>query len=526
MTENLQKNKAFSFMRLFPYYPICFAIYAPLILLAHNLGQVEIRDGIRSLLVTAVLAFVLLVLLFLLLRDWVRAGAASAILIVLFVTYGHVYTAIKNYELFGVIIGRHRYLVLIWVALAGLGLWWSVKKSLRIPSLSSAMNLVGIMLLIYPSFLILSYVISSQGQQGQVIETQATQTTQYEIELVAGQTPPDVYYIILDGYGRSDILLKDVGYDNSTFTDGLMQMGFYVANCAQSNYSKTDLSLSSSMNLDYVPSLVDNATPESTDRLPLWNLIKHNEVKAIFESLGYTTVAFDTGYDFTEVESSDVYYSAPAKGFNSFENFYLQTTLAAVMDDFNLLQTLQLTPEDRKRELVLFKLAELRKIPASLPGPKFVFAHLVIPHQPFVFGPDGEPFVIQERVYKGQTYYPPKDYALGYRNQAIYISQQILEVIEVILQESAQPPIIILQGDHGPSHFDTPDRMAILSAYYFPEREPSFYPEITPVNSFRLLFNNYFNASFDLLDDVSYYSEYPYAYQFEVIPNTCQPEKR
>jgi hypothetical protein len=81
---------------------------------------------------------------------------------------------------------------------------------------------------------------------------------------------------------------------------------------------------------------------------------------------------------------------------------------------------------------------------------------------------------------------------------------------------------MIIQGDHGPSHFDTSARMTILNAYYFPGKESALYPEITPVNSFRLLFNNYFNTDFELLDDVSYYSEYPYAYQFEVLSNSCQ----
>jgi len=526
MNSGKRKNSKMPAMRSFPWHPILFAFYAPLALLAHNLGQVDIRSGVRAILVTVIMAFILLFLSRLVLKDWARAGTVSTVLVILLVTYGHVYTGIKNYEVSGIIIGRHRYLVAVWAALAGLGLWWCVKKSTRIPSLSSSLNLAGILLLVFPSYQVLSYAYLSQGQQVQVTETHTVQTTQYDITLPDGQTAPDVYYIVLDGYGRSDTFSEILNYDNSAFLDRLRELGFYVVDCAQSNYSKTDLSLSSSMNLNYVSALGDSFTPESTDRLPLWKLIKGNEVKAIFESLDYTTVAFDTNYDFTEVESSDVYYSAPPKGFNGFENLYLSTTIVSVMDDFDLLRKLQLTPEDRKRELVLFKLAELKKIPATLPTPKFVFAHLVIPHQPFVFGPDGEPFVIPERVFKGQTYYPPKDFALGFRNQTIFISQRILEVIEVILEESAQPPVIILQGDHGISHFSKEDRMTILNAYYFPDREPGFYPSITPVNSFRLLFNQYFTADFDLLEDVSYYSDYPYAYQFQVIPNTCKPGVR
>jgi hypothetical protein len=63
--------------------------------------------------------------------------------------------------------------------------------------------------------------------------------------------------------------------------------------------------------------------------------------------------------------------------------------------------------------------------------------------------------------------------------------------------------------------------MGILNAYYFPEAKPNLYPSITPVNSFRLLFDTYFGADYKLLDDVSYYSDYPLAYDFTMIPNPC-----
>jgi len=147
---------------------------------------------------------------------------------------------------------------------------------------------------------------------------------------------------------------------------------------------------------------------------------------------------------------------------------------------------------------------------------------LVIPHQPFVFGPQGEPFVIPEKVHKGQTYYTERDYRLGYVNQIQFISDRISQVLKGIIENSSIPPIIIIQGDHGPSHYDKATRMSILNAYYFPGVQPELYSQITPVNSFRLLFSTYFGEDLTLLEDVSYYSEYPEAYQFEAIPNQCQ----
>jgi hypothetical protein len=331
----------------------------------------------------------------------------------------------------------------------------------------------------------------------------------------------DVYYIILDAYGRSDLLLDTLSYDNSDFRSTLQDMGFYVAECAQSNYAKTDLSLSSSLNMDYVTALDPTLTPENTDRVSLWNLIQDNQVQEKFRSLGYTTIAFETGFYFSQLRDLDIFYSPERGGFNEFEILYVRTTLLRLLDDAGWLARFHYTPEDRKRELILFDLEKLEELPA-MPGPKLVFAHLVIPHQPFVFGPDGEPLVIAEKVHKGQTYYTERDYRLGYINQIKFISARIAQVMEGIIKNSSVPPIIIIQGDHGPSHYDKVTRMGILNAYYFPGAKPELYSHITPVNTFRLLFNTYFGTDFKLLEDVSYYSEYPEAYQFEIIPNQCQ----
>ncbi|NIW34896.1 hypothetical protein GWM83_05010, partial [Candidatus Bathyarchaeota archaeon] len=75
---------------------------------------------------------------------------------------------------------------------------------------------------------------------------------------------------------------------------------------------------------------------------------------------------------------------------------------------------------------------------------------------------------------------------------------------------------MILQSDHGPgSPLDEEnptaphlgDKLAILNAYYLPEQDfTGLYKEITPVNTFRLIFNRYFGTELELLEDKSYYS--------------------
>lgn len=505
----------------FPWHPVLLALYAPLELGARNVGQIPLSYIDRAVILSGLLAGIILLACRVLLRNWQAAGIAATILMVLFLAYGHLYNFIQDAQISGFIVGRHRYLVIGWFLLACLGIWWANRISRNYSSFTKTLNLIAVFLLAFPVIQLITYEVrTSTAQNSEAMEEQ-TQEVSYPVPANDTAQRRDVYYIILDAYGRSDALLKSFGYDNSAFVRQLESMGFYVASCAQSNYSKTDLSLSSSLNMNYVTALDSSLVPGNTDRVPLWNLIKDNEVQKQFHSLGYQTIAFETGFYFSHLNELDIFYTPERKGFNEFEILFVRTTLARLLDDAGWLARFHYTPEDRKRELILFDLDKLKEIP-SLPGPKFVFAHLVIPHQPFVFGPDGEPLVIAERMNKGNTYYAKHDYEIGYVNQAKFISERIAQVVESILKNSPVSPIIIIQGDHGPSHADKETRMSILNAYYFPDTQPELYADITPVNSFRLLFNTYFGTDFNRLEDVSYHSEYPEAYQFEPILDPCQ----
>jgi hypothetical protein len=148
-------------------------------------------------------------------------------------------------------------------------------------------------------------------------------------------------------------------------------------------------------------------------------------------------------------------------------------------------------------------------------GPKFVFVHLLVPHIPHVFTPDGN------------FRYPEDKSKNGYRDNAQFIDEAILPVLQKIVTESEEPPVILLMGDHGPpaTKFTTPEaRMKNLSAYFLDANAKSkLYDSITPVNSFRVVLNEYFGSDYPMLEDVSYY-----AYQFRqlrqspaIINNTC-----
>jgi hypothetical protein len=337
------------------------------------------------------------------------------------------------------------------------------------------------------------------------------------LQLTPAHGKPDIYYIILDSYSRDDMLKKFYHLDNTPFLSQLDQMGFYVARCAQSNYSQTELSLASSLNYDYLDNLGDQFHPGNTRRAGLIELIQHSAVRSTLENLGYKVVALDTGYDPTRLTDADSYLAPRLRSeINDFEETFVRTTAARLVAEGVV--SLNLPPDWKKRdqahrERILFELEQLRQIP-SLPGPKFVFAHIITPHWPYIFGPNGEP--VHERP-ESET---------GYHDQVVFINQQILPILQNILAQSNPPPIIIVQGDHGAVLDDPQRRMTILNAYYLPEGgEQSLYEAISPVNTFRVIFNFYFDLQAPLLADTSHYSNYEEPYNYQVIDNTrrgCQ----
>jgi len=125
-----------------------------------------------------------------------------------------------------------------------------------------------------------------------------------------------------------------------------------------------------------------------------------------------------------------------------------------------------------------------------------------------------------------------EEYVSGYSSEVGYLNQRLIKVIDSILTRSDQPPIIIIQGDHGPGNYFNMieasntclrERYSILNAYYFPDNDyTALYPTITPVNSFRVVFNQYFGTNLDLLEDKSFYATWLAPYVFSDVSDEIQ----
>jgi len=507
-------------------YPFLMAAYPALAMMAANVDQVEMTVVLRPLLLSLLLCALLYGVSALLIRRPEAAPLLTTWWLLLFFAYGHAYEALRAVTVAGESLGRHRYLVVVWIVLALGGAWWILRRrdwgrTARVLTAVSAVA-VALPMAQLAVFAVENSMLSAEREASVTASEVGLLPEGQVLTAPVGEPLPDVYHIILDGYGRSDTLEQVYDYDNSEFIHGLESLGFVVAECSQSNYAQTELSIASATNLQYLDALGDSFQPGTDSRRALWPLIRSSAVRRSLESLGYTTVAFETGFNWINLRDADLYlYPKVGSGLNDFELMFLRSTAGLVaLDSVEVLPALLVPelnrPREVARERVRFAFDELERLGAE-PGPKYVYAHIVSPHDPYVFNAAGEPVD------------PPVDTAdvaakqRAYADQARFVSQRTIEMLQALLAASDTPPVIVLQADHGPGEVSHAGRMGILNAYYFPGAEDVIAPSITPVNSFRMIFNSVFGASFARLPDVSYFSTYSAPYDFTIIPPSCPP---
>jgi len=495
--------------------PLLMGVYPVLALLAANISQIPLSEGVRALVVSFAGAGVILFILALLLRNREKAALLTALYVIIFFAYGHLYLFLERGGLFGLPLGRHRYLVPLTLAVI-FGAGWGVWRTRRnLSGVVRTINLIAVLLVVFPvvqmSYTGIRYAMLQIGNN----------PASRALASAGGETPPDIYYILLDGYPRADILRTTFNYDNQEFLDFLTSKGFYVASCSQSNYSLTISSMASVFNMKYIHEEMPQGI-QLPDPLVMETLVKNSEVQALVEAAGYTTVNFEMNYHFIKWLHADRYLSPLDSsmsqymlqtGLNEFELLLVKTSAALIFFDVkvtsienqtvDLQSVLEVNPRRVHRERMEFAFDTLVRIPETIPGPKFVYAHLVSPHPPYIFDAEGN-FVENEQ--------PASEEMTAYRDQVIYLNTRVGEVVNALLTLSTQPPIIILQSDHGAlidyvgNDVNKYEKIANFSAFFFPGQDYSrLYSTFTPVNIFRTVFNQFFGGNFELLEDQSYY---------------------
>jgi hypothetical protein len=316
----------------------------------------------------------------------------------------------------------------------------------------------------------------------------------------------NIYYIIVDEYTSNEILLDIYNYDNLEFLTKLTQRGFHIPTNSYTNYATSPLAISANLDMSYFND--GKINPTLDNRNEFYN---NNQLMQILKSLDYTVINMSLDHSYPEI--ADHQLCAPSMFVNQFHNTLIDGSLWHPFSKYFV------TAGDPQRDRVNCKFSELSNLENSFDTPFFVFAHIMSPHPPYLFGPNGES-LNSEFLSLGADSWNNKS---GYVHQVQYINKKIIETVDKILQESDSAPIIIIQGDHGtPTQLgggglrwnninddSIRERMSIFSAISIPNVDSAvIYDGITPVNYFRLVLNTQLNGNYELLEDRMYFSSY------------------
>ena len=523
-----------------PVYPFLFGIYPVLYLWSANRVQQPAYVVIPSLLISLAAELVIFAVLFAIVRNPHRAALMTLIVSFFILTYGHIMNQVKAWKW---TVDQHTLLpltallVLALLVIVALRRWGG-------PQLTKALNLVSIALVIAPLITAAPYYLSVARLQA---DPSSRRPQQKLIPPTGTQPQRDVYFILLDNYGRQDVLKTGSHFDNSELVNQLKARGFIFPDCAQGNYSSTAPVIASILNMNYLDKyeIKETSYTKRGGYDQLAPLILKSSVIDKFHEYGYHVVTFAGFMGLIDIHNSDTYISYDKdKAYNqrletaNFQSLYLQTTIFQSINDVYkiypdliaqkappeiakmLIPTKIKSPLEPRFEEVykqkLYSFDALERIPKEIRGPKFVYAHIYTAHWPFMMRPDGSlrlPFT-QELT------------EAGYVDGVRYTNSRILNSIDSILKNSKVPPVIILQGDHSdewtkPVEWSGIDRMKILSAYYLPDGGGQLlYDTISPVNNFRLVFNKYFGEKNPLLPDINHYLD-PKTRTIKEAPKSC-----
>ena len=467
------------------------AAYPVLHVWGENGIVVKTSDVVRPLAAAVALALVGWGGIWLVLRDSARAALVTCVGLVAFTSYGPTREALWSSVVWsGSVdlaprISRHAILVPVFcvvMALVAFGVAQLGRTTSR--RLTPYINAAALLLIAS----VVAAAIRS-GAKGTLGKGSALRTAGLALSPKDATEWPDIFVVLLDGYGRADVLRDFYGFDNGPFLGLLEERGFVVAKQATSNYAWTTYSVASLLNMEYLT--------QAGQSPGLKTMVEENVVAGALRRLGYTIHWYPSGYYFTDRCSLADSYLGARPILSPFETTFLMTTLARPFLDARMFVS------PKRLEAFGASIVEV----ANGTGPKFIFAHLLSPHPPYLFDGDGKP--VSRSVARQSVFWDQRlpDGRFAYTEQIRYLNRMMLKLSDQLLRQSRRKSIVVLLGDHGPylstersaekklSAKWVSTRYPILLAVRFPQEHPSFLrQDISPVNLFRMVFDVYFGT--------------------------------
>ena len=483
-------------------FPFLFSIFPIILLYSENIDEVPVTELTIPLILTFLIIFPLFIIINHILKSGIKAGIILTFLVAIFFSYGHIFNMLQDTPLFYLDLVHQKYVIISFMIVLITGVYFLVKTKKDLTNFRSIFNVVSIVMILFVFFNIGGFYLGNNSDIDELDEI----SFENELEEISfinkpvyDKTFPDIYHIVLDEYTSDKVLLEDFQFDNSEFTDYLINSNFFIPSNPLSNYPATEPFMSSTLNMKYL----DVRNLEKYDRLETEKRISDNFVMKFLKQNGYTVIIPYSGYG-----PDDRFYESDVNPCSDVlvlkSRFLTELSRTTILNYFVEKQI-----ENERRHIQLCTLSELQNIGEKHDEPVYVFAHLFIPHPPYLFDKDGNPVTPQSNKLRGLQGWQDVD---GYLNEIQFINKKMMNIMTKILSESDES-IIIIQGDTGSGILNNPDisdymkkRLSILYAIHIPNADTkSFSKNISSVNTYRIIFNNYFETNLEILDNRYYW---------------------
>jgi hypothetical protein len=490
-----------------PVHPFLFAAFPVLTLFTHNSSYLSFSQLWLPLALSQIAAAVFYGTAVLFCRNSKRAALIASFFILIFFSYDYLFGAFWHTTLGPFAFNKHHNMFLAIIVCCGLLVYGTLRLGPGALSfLTRLCTVVAGMLVLMNAGLYAWFALETRPLKSDAVFSSlspadtAARTSSREL--------PDIYYIILDRYAGQQSLRAAYNFDNSAFLNFLKERKFFIADSSHSNYLKTAYSLASSLNMDYLDGLERDYGPDNRSWRPLYKLLEDFRVQKILKQYGYRFILCGSWWDPTRANThADMTVNRYAMP-EFLQIIYRTSILYPLGRNFN---AGNLYYQQWKR--AKYKLDQMAHVP-DIQGPTFTFAHFLIPHRPYVFSRTGQFTPVDDAQYMGS----PQQYC----DQLAFVNTAIERLVDTLLHRSKLQPVIIIQSDEGlfPERYEANEdafdwqkatdselyeKTDILNALYLPGLDTgTLYAAMTPVNTFRIIFNTYLGMHLPLLQDRIY----------------------
>jgi len=475
-----------------------------------NFGLITIPVTIRLFIYYLVITVIIFITSLILYREKEKAFVFSFFCASLFFFFGYLYDTLKG--LFkGYFITSYTFLLPFLLCLFVFLFFYIKKRAKWITLISSYIKWLLFVFVFYEGILTIYFVITDKGSENILLKSYKQSPMEKTGD--CNKEKPDIFFIVLDEYTSSEGLAKYFGFDNHRIDSLFDSQGFFVSTGSRSNYNMTAFSLSSTFNYDYLNLKKSDSVYYNDIFLRGIETFEKNRLTPYLAEQGYEII----NYGCFDLENA---VTPTYTFFNDMGRLMIdnQTLLTRINRDigWKFRYTNVFTKETRipgsykkgKRDHIFrnnFNAENLLKeMSRSSERPRFIYAHLILPHDPYYFDSSGN-FVSDTLLIQGKF-----SKENSYLSQLKYCNKILEKMISASVLKTGRERVVVIEGDHGFGYHDNPAfserEFSNLNAYFFSDKNyQSFYPTISPVNTFRIILNKYFCNNLPLLRDSSFF---------------------